>query len=109
MDGNYGGTLDLCLAAADTVIFLDLPRLLYLWRVIKGRAQFHNRSRPDMARNCPERLTGEFARWIWTYPRERRPHILAKLRAVEQEKRVVMLRSTDEVRRFLSRLPPCAA
>lgn len=25
-DGHYGGTLDLRLAAADTVLFLDLPR-----------------------------------------------------------------------------------
>ena len=25
MDGNYGGTLDLRLAACDTAIFLDLP------------------------------------------------------------------------------------
>lgn len=108
MDGNYGGTLDLRLGAADTVIFLDLPRLLCLWRIVKRRAQFHGQSRPDMARDCPERLTAEFIRWIWTYPQEHQPRILDKLRAVKQEKQVVVLRSTDEVRHFLNRLSPCA-
>jgi adenylate kinase family enzyme len=34
MDGNYGGTMDLRLARADTVIFLDLPRLVCLWGIV---------------------------------------------------------------------------
>jgi len=32
MDGNYGGTLEQRLASCDTVVFLDLPRSLCLWR-----------------------------------------------------------------------------
>src|ERR1700684_1659738 len=31
LDGNYGGTLDLRFAAADTIIFLDLSRWLCLY------------------------------------------------------------------------------
>ena len=31
MDGNYGGTLDLRLAACDTVLFLDFPPIVCLW------------------------------------------------------------------------------
>jgi hypothetical protein len=34
MDGNYAGTLDRRLAACDTVIFLDLPRTVCLWRAV---------------------------------------------------------------------------
>src|SRR5262245_11527403 len=34
MDGNYGGTLDRRLAACDTVLFLDLPRVVCLRRVL---------------------------------------------------------------------------
>lgn len=105
MDGNYGGTLGLRIAAADTVVFLDLPRLLCLWRVIGRRIHYHGRSRPDMARACSERLTWEFIRWIWTYPRKRRPGILNTLRPMELEKCIVMLRSPGEVRRFLIGLP----
>ena len=104
MDGNYGGTLDLRLAVADTVVFLDLPRWHCLGRVLRRRVRFHGRSRPDMAPGCPERLTGSFIRWIWNYPRDRRPSLLAKLNALEEEKRVVVLRSPGEVRRFLEHL-----
>jgi adenylate kinase family enzyme len=35
MDGNYGGTLDLRLAHCDTVVFLDVPRLVCISRVIR--------------------------------------------------------------------------
>ncbi len=36
MDGNYSGTLDIRIAACDTVIFLDMPRTLCLWRMLSG-------------------------------------------------------------------------
>lgn len=105
MDGNYGGTLDLRLAAADTVVFLDLPRLLCLWRVVRRRVHHRRRTRPDMTPGCPERLNRGFLEWIWTYPRTRRPAVLARLQAVAHDKRIVVLRSRNEVRRFLGSLP----
>jgi adenylate kinase family enzyme len=104
MDGNYGRTLERRLAACDTVIFLDLPRAVCLWRVVKRRAMFHGRSRPDMAEGCHEQLTWEFVRWIWTYPRERRPGVLKRLSELREGQRVHVLRSTREARRFLEAL-----
>ena len=35
MDGNYSGTLEMRLPACETVIFLDLPRTVCVYRVIK--------------------------------------------------------------------------
>ena len=103
VDGNYGSTMDVRLAAADTVIFLDLPRLRCLWRVFKRRLRYHNRSRPDMNEDCPERLTWEFLRFVWTYPKTRRPVILEKLGRLG-DKRVIRLWSVLEVEAFLARL-----
>ena len=99
IDGNYGSTMDLRLAAADTVIFLDTPRLVCLWRVFKRRPRFHNRTRPDMTAGNSERLTGEFLRFVWTYPKQK-PALLEKLGRLEHA-RVVRLRMNREVRRFL--------
>jgi adenylate kinase family enzyme len=100
IDGNYGSTLDMRLAAADTVVFLDMPRLLCLWRALKRGLRYAGRSRPDMTEGCPERVTGEFLRWIWRYPLERRPVILEKLAALK-DKRVVRLRTRHDVGAFL--------
>ena len=101
MDGNYSGTLDIRLAIADTVIFLDFPRLLCLWRVIKRSWQYAGQSRPDMASGCPERLTWEFLKYVWTYPITRRPKILNKLSQLAPNQQVIILREPKEVREFL--------
>jgi adenylate kinase family enzyme len=101
MDGNYGGTLDRRLAACDTVIFLDLPRVVCLRRVLWRWLRHLGRTRPDMAPGCPERLSWEFLTWIWEYPRRRRPGILRKLDALAGTKRVVILRSPRAVAAFL--------
>src|SRR5947208_537275 len=102
MDGNYGGTLDLRLAACDTVLFLDLPPLVCCWRVLKRRVQFHNTSRPDAGNDCPERLNWEFLCWVWTYRKTRRPKILEKLSAAAaQGKRVIILDNSKTVEDFM--------
>jgi adenylate kinase family enzyme len=91
IDGNYGGTMDLRLAAADTVVFLDVSRLRCLARIVT-RA-FRNR----------ERLTWEFVRWVWSYSAVQRPRILTKLEGFEADGgRVVTLRNEREIRQFLS-------
>jgi len=105
MDGNYGGTLDLRLAACDTVLFLDFRPAVCLWRVLKRRVQFHNKSRPDFGSGCPERLNWEFLRWIWSYRRKRRPKILEKLSAAAaQGKKVIILRNSKALEDFLAQL-----
>ena len=79
IDGDYGATLEVRLAAADTVIVLDLPRMVCAWRIVK-RVLIYGRGagpvRPDLAPGCRERLNGEFVgfvRYVWRYPRDRRP------------------------------------
>jgi adenylate kinase family enzyme len=102
VDGNYGGTLDARLAACDTVVFLDLPRLVCLWRVVRRWIRYRGHTRPDMAAGCDEQIDAEFLRWIWTYPARRRPGILARLATLTGGQRVVVLRSRREVEAFLA-------
>src|SRR3954470_17949621 len=100
MDGNYGGTLPARLEACDAVIFLDISRVLCLWRVLKRRALYRRASRPDMAEGCPEKIDWEFIKWIWDYPRKRRPAILEKLQALSHSKTIIVLKSQTEVENF---------
>ena len=101
MDGNYGGTLDRRIAACDTVVFLDIPRWVCLWRVVARRIRFHRRSRPDMAAGCHEQLPWAFVAWILGYPERRKPRILQRLSNLRPNQRAVTLRSSGEVERFL--------
>jgi adenylate kinase family enzyme len=103
MDGNYSGTLDLRLAACDTVIFLDLPRLLCLWRVFRRTIRYRGRSRPDMGEGCPERLNWAFVRWVWCYPARTRPKVISLLKESAGRRRLIRLRSRAEVKEFLAR------
>ena len=102
MDGNYSGTLDVRLAACDTVVFLDLPRAVCVWRVLKRSVMYRNAPRPDMAGGCREQFDLKFLHWVWTYPSRRRANILARLDESAAEKRVIHLRSDAEAERFLA-------
>ena len=103
IDGNYGGTMALRLAFADTVVFLDVPRLRCVTRIVKRALVNRRRTHDDMTPGCPERVTWEFLRWVWDYPTLHRPGILSRLKAFESEGgRVVILRSDRETRELLS-------
>ena len=108
MDGNYGGTLDIRLEACDTIVFLDIPRFTCLWRVIKRHLVFWGQVRPELPAGCPERLSWEFIKWIWTYPQLRRPGILRRLKDLDDRKQVVILHSPAQIERFLGSVPAAA-
>jgi len=101
IDGNYGSTLDVRLAAADTVVFLDYPRSVCLWRAFKRRLQYHGKTRPDMGSGCREQIDWGFLKWIWRYPKDSRPSVIAKIEAFAQHATVIHLRSPREAEVFL--------
>jgi adenylate kinase family enzyme len=100
MDGNYGSTQDLRLPRADVVVFLDIPRLVCLWSVTSRWFRHRSKPRSDLPQNL-DKLELEFLRWIWTYPRLKRPEVLVRLAALPPSTRVVRLRSRRAMREFL--------
>ena len=102
MDGNYSGTLGLRFEACDTVVFLDMPRALCLWRMFKRLVTYRNGGRPDMAGGCRERFSPEFALWVWNYSRRTRPKVLKLLESDSHGQRIVRLQSQAEVEKFLA-------
>lgn len=101
LDGNFGGMVDLRLEVCDTVILLDLPRFVCLYRVLKRRLKYRGTNRPDMSEGCSEKINLEFLRWIWNYPRIKKPAVEAKLNRFEGEKTIIRLKSKREVENFL--------
>lgn len=105
IDGNYNGTLELRLSAADTIIFLDMPRTLCLYRIAKRRWQFRRSQRPDMALGCKEKISFEFFKWVWQYPKTQKPSMLKKLESMPPHKNIVILDSPRKAKDFLISLP----
>jgi adenylate kinase family enzyme len=108
MDGNFGRTMGVRMAAADTVVFLDFPRRICLTRVLLRALKYRGRARPDLGPDCPEHLPDrEFLGFIWTYKRKSR---LKAIRVVDDAraagKTVVVLRHPREVARYLSSFAP---
>ncbi|MFC0508587.1 adenylate kinase [Micromonospora costi] len=104
MDGNYAGTLDLRLPRADLLVFCDLPRLLCLYRVLRRRWLHRRVPRADLPPGCPERVDGQFLRYVWRYPRRSRPRLLAAVASSAPEVPMVRLRGRAEVRRWVDTL-----
>lgn len=104
IDGNYGGTMEIRLNAADTIIFLDIPRTICVFRAFKRMLQYRNTTRPDMGEGCEERLSFKFIKWIWEYPNTKRPKILEILEQLSKDKEVIILKSPKDVQHFLEKV-----
>jgi adenylate kinase family enzyme len=102
LDGNYDSTLEIRVAAADAVIFLDFPRWLCLSRVI--RRTIASRRRDTQAPGCPDKVDREFLAWIWNYRRDVRPRALAVVAEHGKDVERHFLTSPREVRKFLAGL-----
>ena len=100
IDGNYSGTLEKRMAAADTVIFLDLPRTVCVWRIMKRVARYHRQIRPDMAEGCEEKFDLKFLKWIWDYPRRTKPKVESLLEKFQDKIEIIRLRTPGEVTDF---------
>ncbi len=67
-DGNHHSTFEARIARADHVIFLDLPTWLRMWQVVARAWEYRGQTRPDMAPDCPERLSMYFLfYWVGGY------------------------------------------
>jgi adenylate kinase family enzyme len=99
IDGNYGNTLPLRLASADTAIFLDFSRWVCLSRTLRRVIRWRGRTRADMPHGCPERFDWDLLRYIWTFRISQRPRILRELDSFAG--RVVILRTADAADNFI--------
>lgn len=64
IDGNYGSSLAVRVARADTIVHLDYPTALCLWRAVKRIVTTFGRVRADSADGCPEKFDAAFLWYI---------------------------------------------
>lgn len=101
-DGNYGGTLDVRLSRADTVIVLSLTRWRCTWSALRRSLQ--HRGEAIQAEGCPERVDLKFLRWVWRYPIDSRPRVDQAIDRFRGGLNVIELGSTSAAQAFLDEL-----
>jgi len=104
IDGNYSSSMDLRIARADTIIYLDYPTWRCLWRVIKRVSRYHGRRRPDMPEDCNERFDIDFLHYVLTFNIRKRKSTLRRLNAVSDRISIITLKSDQEVAKHLATL-----
>lgn len=108
IDGNYRGTMEPRMQAADTVIWLQISRPQAVLRVIKRSlaTRFLGKKREDMASVFIEKFDREylaFLKFIWNFPKRSYPGIEELLQRHGAGKQLIILRSPKEQARFLAK------
>jgi len=109
IDGNSSMTMDERFARADTIIFLDFPRwycMFFIWWRAISHVLFRTK-REEVAPGCYEKLNGKFlelVRYVWRFTCDRIPLLQEKLKALQKQKRIVVLKNRSEIRQFLRSL-----
>lgn len=104
IEGNYSNTYETRMPYADTIIYLDLPLRVCLYRVIKRFFLNIGKTRPDMGEGCPEKIDYDFIKFIVTtyYPRkEKMKKRLQAFKAINPKNTVITLQSKKEIQSYL--------
>ena len=96
IDGNYGSTMELRMAACDTVIFLDYP----LEVCLDGVKERRGKPRSDMPWIETEE-DAEFIEFIKSYNEQQKPKVLELLEKYS-DKNIVNFKSREEADAFLN-------
>jgi adenylate kinase family enzyme len=101
MDGNFAETFDLRMPRAETLVWLDYPRLTCVRRILTRTAKDYGKQMPDLAEGCPETFDLGVLRFAWRFPAESRPQILDALARYGSHLTVFTLRNDRDVIAFM--------
>lgn len=103
IDGNYGRTIPLRLAACDTVVYLDFQTIVCILGVIRRVITNYGKTRVDMGEDCPERFDWAFMKYVWNFNRKERKKLH---RAIEEnrDKEIIVLKNRRQIKKYLNSL-----
>ncbi|WP_070121355.1 topology modulation protein [Bacillus marinisedimentorum] len=107
IEGNYTDSIDIRMERADTIIYLELPLYVCLYRVVKRRIMNAGKTRLDMTAGCNEKLDWDFLKFILStyYPRKKKMQKrFADFKGRGENKNVIELNSKQKIRTFLAEL-----
>lgn len=103
MEGNYSGTYEIRAEHADTIIYVELPLSICLYRVVKRWWNNRGKTRSDLGTGCEEKLDFEFLKFIVTTYHRRKQRMRIRFREFQKKDpslNVIVLRSKKDVTNF---------
>ncbi|PWU70039.1 topology modulation protein [Gracilibacillus dipsosauri] len=107
IEGNYNKTFDIRAEHADTIIYLELPLRVCLYRVVKRWLTNIGKNRPDMGDGCTEKLDWPFIKYICTtyYPRKKKMHQrFQDFQRIAPEKEIIILNTKKDMKQYLEEI-----
>ena len=101
IEGTYLGSSEPRLNAADTIIFLDIPLWLCLYRIRQRHNKYKGQPRPDLPDGCSDNLNLTCVLKVLAFPFRGRKMLEQKLPNYKS-KQIIWLRSDKEVEDFLA-------
>jgi len=89
IEGNYTGTFTIREPHADTVIYLELPLRVCLYRVLKRRVHFHGKTRNDVGEGCIEKMDKAFLKFIVSTYDARKKKMTERMQQYTEEGKAV--------------------
>lgn len=91
--------------SADTIIFLDYPRMTSFVRCAGRNLRYLFKSRPGLPENCPEILIiPTLIKIIWTFSKNTRNNILKDFDAYKDKKQLIHIQNDRKLGLFKNRL-----
>lgn len=109
IDGMSLRFADYRIKRADIIIYLDIPRYICIFNVIKRAFKYYGKETPSSAQNCPERFNWEFIKFlkfVWDFPKRQSKHNILLNKFLKQHansKKIYILKSKKQIEDFLNK------
>ena len=101
IDGNYNRTLDLRISYCDLIIYLDIPRRVCLWSIIKRRFKYAHKNREDMQKECNEVIDYSFISYVYKFNKTHRKKYYDILNNIDKE--YIIIKNRKEINKLLKK------
>ena len=105
IEGTFPSTLDMRVARADWLVYVDAPMPVCLLREVKNMLCGSRDRQSEVAPGCPLRLDPGILRFIWTFPTSIGPRINQIIARERRNRTIFILRSKREQEDFLAKVP----
>ncbi|GIO23240.1 AAA family ATPase [Oceanobacillus sp. J11TS1] len=100
IDGNYARTLELRMKRAEMVIWLDLPRSVCLYRILKRYVKNKGKKNPH---GNPDRLDFSFLRFVWNFKKENDSKIKSLKIKYQEQLHFMPIHSGRQLKEFMKK------